>query len=59
MPTQSFSTTAHIEMLSLEAMTRDRTDRAVHMPLVGLLSGLTLAVVLWTAIGWVAWAVLG
>jgi hypothetical protein len=52
-------TYAHIEMLSLEAMTRDRTDRAVHMPLLGLVSGLTLAVVLWTAIGWVAWAVLG
>jgi len=29
------------------------------MPLLGLVSGLTMAVVLWTAIGWVAWAVLG
>jgi len=44
-------TYAHIEMLSLEAMTRDRTDRAVHMPLLGLVSGVTMAVVLWTAIG--------
>ena len=35
-----------------------RADRAAHMPLLGLLSGLALAIVLWSVIGWVMWAVL-
>ena len=31
-------------------------DRAPSMPLLGPLSGLTLAVVLWGGIGWLFWA---
>ena len=34
-----------------------RADRAAHMPLLGLLSGLALAIVLWSVIGWLLWAV--
>ena len=52
-------TYAHIELLSAAATRTERTDRATHMPFVGLLSGLTLALVLWTAIGWVVWAIVG
>ncbi len=35
-----------------------RTDRSSSMPLLGFFTGLTLAVILWSAIGWVAWALL-
>lgn len=31
-------------------------DRAPSMPLLGPLAGLTLALTLWTAIGWLCWA---
>ena len=33
-------------------------DRAPSMPLLGPLTGLTLALALWTAIGWLLWALL-
>ena len=33
-------------------------DRSPSMPLLGFFTGLTLAVVLWSAIGWVAWSLL-
>ena len=36
----------------------DRSDRPTRMPLLGLLSGLGLAVILWSAIGGLTWAVL-
>ena len=49
-------TYAHIEVLSAAA---GRTDRAMQMPFLGLLSGLTLALCLWTAIAWLVWAFLG
>ena len=34
-----------------------RAERAAHMPLLGLLSGLALAIILWSVIGWLLWAV--
>jgi len=37
----------------------DRPDRAPQMPLLGLLSGLTLALVLWSGIAWLVLNVLG
>jgi hypothetical protein len=36
-----------------------RTDRATRMPLLGFVSGLGLAIVLWSAIGSLLWALLG
>ena len=33
-------------------------DRAPSMPLLGPLTGLTLALALWTALGWLVWALL-
>ena len=33
-------------------------DRSPTMPLLGFFTGLTLATALWTAIGWIAWALL-
>jgi hypothetical protein len=33
-------------------------DRAPSMPLLGPLTGLTLALALWTGIGWLLWALL-
>jgi len=36
-----------------------RADRSPSMPLLGFFTGLTLAVALWSAIGWLAWALLG
>jgi hypothetical protein len=48
-------TYAHIDLLCSAAT---RADRPAHMPLLGLLSGLSLALVLWTAIGGFVWAVL-
>jgi hypothetical protein len=36
----------------------ERTDRPACMPLLGFVSGLGLAVVLWSAIGSLAWALL-
>lgn len=41
------------EDLSLLLAERDRPDRAPQMPLLGLLSGLTLALALWSGIAWV------
>ena len=38
---------------------RERGDRAARMPLLGFLTGLVLAVGLWSAIGWLVWIVLG
>jgi len=35
------------------------SDRAAHMPLLGFLTGLSLAVVLWSAVGWLVWLLLG
>ena len=35
------------------------TDRATQMPLLGFLTGLSLALVLWTAAGWLVWLLLG
>jgi hypothetical protein len=35
-----------------------RPDRAPHMPLLGLVSGLALALLLWSGIAWVVLAVL-
>jgi hypothetical protein len=37
---------------------RDRPDRAPQMPLLGLLSGLTLALALWSGIVWLVLNVL-
>ena len=34
-----------------------RAERAAHMPLLGLLSGFALAIILWSVIGWLLWAV--
>lgn len=45
-------TYAHIEMLSAAAA---RSDRATQMPFLGLLTGFTLALALWTAVGWLVW----
>ena len=36
----------------------ERTDRPACMPLLGFVSGLGLAVVLWSAIGSLVWALL-
>lgn len=36
----------------------DRADRPSHMPFVGLLSGLALALAMWSAVGWLVWALL-
>ena len=33
-------------------------ERAAPMPLLGLLSGLALALALWSALGWLMWALL-
>lgn len=41
------------EQLTMVLADRDRPDRAPQMPLLGLLSGLTLALVLWSGIAWV------
>jgi len=35
-----------------------RPDRAPHMPLLGLLSGLALALAMWSVIGWVVLSLL-
>ncbi|MDX2168007.1 MAG: hypothetical protein SF182_13115 [Deltaproteobacteria bacterium] len=44
--------------LNMVIADRARPDRAPHMPLLGLLSGLSLALVLWSAIAWAALALL-
>jgi len=36
----------------------ERVDRPLHMPLLGFLSGIGLALFLWSAIGTLAWALL-
>jgi hypothetical protein len=48
-------TYAQIEILSAAAR---RPDRPAHMPLLGFLTGLSLALVLWSGIGWLMWALL-
>ena len=47
----------YADILMLSAAYRP-AERGAHMPLLGLLSGLVLALVLWSAIGWLAWALL-
>ena len=47
----------YVDILTLSAAPR-RADRPAHMPLLGLLSGLVLALMLWSAIGWLMWALL-
>lgn len=47
---------AELSMLIVE---RARPDRAPQMPLLGLLSGLALALLLWGAIAWLVLGVLG
>ena len=44
-----------IEMISARATA---TDRAAQMPLLGLLSGLTLALAMWFAIAGLVWAMM-
>jgi hypothetical protein len=34
------------------------TERATQMPLLGLLCGLALALLLWSAVGWAVWLLL-
>lgn len=46
---------AELNMLIAE---RTRPDRAPQMPLLGLLSGLALALVLWSGIAWLVLGVL-
>ncbi|MBX3025459.1 hypothetical protein KF840_11200 [bacterium] len=46
------------EELTMFIADRDRPDRAPQMPLLGLLSGLTLALVLWSGIAWLVLGVL-
>jgi hypothetical protein len=48
----------YADILTLSAAPRQRADRPAHMPLLGLLSGLALALVLWSAIGGLMWALL-
>ena len=43
------TTYAELTMIIAE---RDRPDRAPQMPLLGLVSGLALALVLWSGIAW-------
>jgi hypothetical protein len=40
------------EQLTMLIADRERPDRAPQMPLLGLLSGLTLALALWSGIAW-------
>ena len=47
-------TYAHLNLIIAD---QARPGRAPQMPLLGLLSGLALALVLWSAIGWVVLAV--
>jgi hypothetical protein len=47
----------YADILMLSAAPR-RADPPAQMPLLGLLSGFALALVLWSAIGWVVWALL-
>ena len=47
----------YVDILLLSAE-YERTDRPTRMPLLGFLSGLCLALILWSAIGWLTWAVL-
>jgi hypothetical protein len=46
------------EELTMLISDRERPDRAPHMPLLGLVSGLTSALLLWSGIAWVVFAVL-
>lgn len=48
----------YADILTLSAAAPRRADRPAHMPLLGLLSGLVLALMLWSAIGWLMWALL-
>jgi hypothetical protein len=48
----------YADILTLSTAPPRRADRPAHMPVLGLLSGLALALVLWSAIGWVVWALL-
>ena len=73
MPTASFSSMArssiaftesskpmtptYAQILRLSAGPR-RADPPAHMPLLGLLTGFALALVLWSAIGGLVWALL-
>jgi hypothetical protein len=45
--------------LNLLIADRTRPDRAPHMPLLGLLSGLALALAMWSVIGWLVLSTLG
>jgi hypothetical protein len=47
----------YADILMLSAAYRP-AERGAPMPLLGLLSGLALALVLWSAIGWLVWALL-
>jgi hypothetical protein len=47
----------YADILMLSAAYRP-AERGAHMPLLGLFSGLALALVLWSAIGWLVWALL-
>ena len=47
----------YADILMLSAAYRP-AERDAPMPLLGLLSGLGLALVLWSAIGWLVWALL-
>jgi hypothetical protein len=42
------------EELAMRIGDGNRPDRAPHMPLLGLVSGLTLALLLWSGIAWLA-----
>ena len=46
-------TYAHLSLLIDEAT---RHDRAPSMPLLGPLTGLALALVLWSGLGWAFWS---
>ena len=37
---------------------RSQADRATQMPMLGFLTGLALALVLWSAVGWLVWLLL-
>jgi hypothetical protein len=49
--------TTYADIVNLSAA-HARGDRAAHMPLLGFLTGLVLAVGLWSVIGWLAWVAL-
>lgn len=50
------ATYAHIELVISE---HARPDRAPRMPLLGPFSGAIVALLLWSGIAWLTWAVVG